>query len=239
MTIARGQLLLLNSLKCCRPKSEAAIKKAGNKIITRYKVKDWLIVTINVEEFERFRQTRKGKSTEDTLFKCSFVKRVSVDVRDNIEGQTQSASMDGIFPLVTNKNISALNTLKAYKFQPTLEKRHSLMKSVLEVAPVFLKKNDRIEALMFIYFIAQAIASLLERELRIKMKAANLESLNLLPEGRHSKTPTASQILDRFEHRARHRLFEKGKLIKTFAEPLSLDQAKVLELLNIPTAEFN
>lgn len=239
LTIARGQLLLLNNLKRRGPKSEAAIKKAVDKIIARYKVKDWLIVTVNVEEIERFRQTRKGKSTEDTLFKRSFVKRVTVDVRDNIEGQAQSASMDGIFPLVTNKNISALNTLKIYKFQPTLEKRHSLMKSVLEVAPVFLKKNDRIEALMFIYFIAQTIASLIERELRIKMKTANLESLHLLPEGRPSKTPTASQILDRFEHRARHRLFEKGKLIKTFAEPLSPDQAQVLELLNIPTSEFN
>jgi len=238
IAVARGQLLNLNNVKRRGPKSEAAMKKAIDKIIARYKIGDWLIATVTVEEVERFRQTRKGKATDSSLFKRSFAKLVSVDIRDNLDSQTRSASMDGIFPLVTNKNLPALATLKTYKFQPHLEKRHSLLKSILNVAPVFLKKNDRIEALMFIYFIAQTVASLLERELRLEMQKVGLEKLHLLPEGRPTRTPTTAQILDRFEHRARHRLLDRGRLLKTFAEPLSPDQVEVLKLLKIPLVEF-
>ena len=43
-----------------------------------------------------------------------------------------------------------------------------LLKSTLEVAPVWLKKNARIEALMFPEFVAQMIAALIERALRKK-----------------------------------------------------------------------
>jgi transposase len=238
IAVARGQLLHLGNGKRRGPKSETAMKKAVDKIIARYKIGDWLTVAVNVEDVEHFHQTRKGRATDSSLFKRSIAKRISIDVRDNVDSQTRSAAMDGIFPLVTNKNLTALAALKAYKFQPSLEKRHSLLKSILNVAPVFLKKNDRIEALMFVYFIAQTVASLLERELRIEMQKAGLETLQLLPEGRPTKTPTAVQILDRFEHRARHRLFDRGQLVKTFAEPLSSDQLDVLKLLKIPVAEF-
>src|SRR2546430_7206136 len=58
--------------------------------------------------------------------------------------------MDGTFPLTTNTELDAAALLRAYKYQPNLEKRHALLKSVLRVAPIFLKKNQRIEALMFV-----------------------------------------------------------------------------------------
>lgn len=238
IAVARGQLLHLGEANRRGPKSEVATRKAAENILSRYKVSDWLRAVVSVEEFERYKQTRKGKASQSSLFKRSIAKVVRVSVVDDIEGQTRSAAMDGIFPLVTNKNLSSLATLKAYKFQPALEKRHSLLKSVLNVAPVFLKKNDRIEALMFIYFIAQTVASLLERDLRRSMVQHGIETLPLLPEGRPTRTPTASQVLDRFEHRCRHRLFDKGRPVKTFAEPLSPDQAAVLRLLDISTDAF-
>jgi transposase len=238
IAVARGQLLQLNNAKRRGPKSETAMQKAIDKIIARYKIGDWLIATVSVEEVERFRQTRKGKATESSLFKRSFVKRVTVEVRDNIDSQNQSAAMDGIFPLVTNKDLSAVATLKAYKFQPRLEKRHSLFKSVLQVAPVFLKKNDRIEALMFVYFIAQMIAALIERKLRAEMQQAGIESLPLLPEGRPTKTPTTSHIIDTFRDCSRQYLFNDDRMIKTFAEPLSPDQIQVLKLLGVPASVY-
>ena len=57
---------------------------------------------------------------------------------------------------------------KIYKYQPRIERRHALLKSTLDVAPIWLKKNTRIEALMFLEFIAQMIAALIERDLRKK-----------------------------------------------------------------------
>ena len=84
---------------------------------------------------------------------------------------------------------------KIYKYQPRIEKRHALLKSTLEVAPIWLKKNTRIEALMFLEFLGQMVAALIERELRQKMVEYNIDLLCSLPEGRPSKTPTIDQVL--------------------------------------------
>jgi transposase len=50
-----------------------------------------------------------------------------------------------------------VDVYKIYKNQPRIEKRHALLKSTLEVAPIWLKKNTRIEALMFLEFVAQML----------------------------------------------------------------------------------
>ena len=66
----------------------------------------------------------------------------------------------GVFPLVDNTELSVQDVLKTYKEQSYLEKRHSTLKSVLEVSPLFLKKPQRIEAMIFLFFIALMIVSL-------------------------------------------------------------------------------
>lgn len=79
------------------------------------------------------------------------------------------------------------------KYQPTLEKRHALLKSGLPVAPIFLKKNQRIEALMFVYFLAQLVCALIERQLRNGMREHGLSQIQILPEDRPSTTPSTEQ----------------------------------------------
>ena len=107
------------------------------------------------------------------------------------------------------------------------------MKSTLEVAPVWLKKNRRIEALMFLEFLAQMVAALIERELRQTMAEKKIGQLFSLPEGRASKTPTIEQVLRLFEHQSKHALYEGEHLIQQFAKPLTPVQAQVLQLLSI------
>jgi hypothetical protein len=89
-----------------------------------------------------------------------------------------------------------------------------------------------------IYFAAQLVASLIERELRRTMKDAEIEKLPLLPEGRLTATPTVSHIFDRFEDRHRHYLVDGEKPLKTFAEPLTHEQLQVLTLLSLPASKF-
>ena len=60
--------------------------------------------------------------------------------------------------------------LEAHKGQPTIEKRFEQIKTVHEIAPVFLKNEGRIEALFTLYFLALLVQALIERELRLAMK---------------------------------------------------------------------
>lgn len=70
-----------------------------------------------------------------------------------------------------------VEVLRTYKNQPYLEKRFSTKKSVLNVAPVFLKSPRRIEAMMFLYFIALMLVSLIERRMRREMQEQHIERL--------------------------------------------------------------
>jgi len=119
-----------------------------------------------------------------------------------------------------------------------IEKRHALLKSTLDVAPIWLKKNVRIEALMFLEFIAQMVAALVERALRQRMAEKKIELLFSLPEGRASKTPTIEQVLRLFENQNKHALYDREILIKQFADPLTEVQSQILQLLEIPTVVY-
>ena len=52
---------------------------------------------------------------------------------------------------------------------PHVEKRHEQLKFVYAVASVMLNNVDRREVLLFVYFLALLIDSLIEREIRNKM----------------------------------------------------------------------
>ena len=49
------------------------------------------------------------------------------------------------------------------------------------------------EALMFVYFLAQLVCALIERQLRNAMREHGLSQIQILPEDRPSTTPTPSK----------------------------------------------
>ena len=238
LALAKSRLRRLGDIKRRGPKTEASLQKAAQKILTQTKTQDWLIVEVALEEREDFKALGRGKPTKETRYRKIRKWIPRLNVRENLEALSLSKAQDGVFPLVTNAELSDLEVLQKYKYQPKIEKRHSLLKSVLQVSPVFLKKNDRIEALMFVYFIAQTIAAALEREVRMGMKQKNMRALNVLPEERPSTQPTAEQILRVFEPRTRHLLYEKEKLVRTFTDPLTQVQKEVMWLIRLPLAAY-
>jgi transposase len=135
-----------------KPRTEAAFQRRADKILTRFKVSDWIRIEISLERVEEFKQKTRGPATEETDYRklIKWVPRLSA--KRDLERIAKSAAMDGIFPLATNTDLKPAEVLNAYKYQPYIEKRHALLKSGLHVAPVFLKKNHRIEALMFVYY---------------------------------------------------------------------------------------
>ena len=231
---AMDKLTLLNSNNKRGPKTEAAMSKAAQRILTHYNVTPWVNLLVKTDILENYKQVHPGKPTTNTVYQKTSKKRARLLWSLNQEEIARAQAMDGIFPLTTNTNLSALEVYKVYKYQPTIEKRHSLLKSVCEISPVFLKKNDRIDALVFVYFMAQCIASLIERCLRKNMLDNGIKSIPVLPENRQSKTPSVRQILQAFEHHKKHELYNGKTLLKTFTEPLNALQKQLLNLLGIP-----
>jgi len=235
---AREKLENLDLQRGRGPKTERALRKRVNVILLRLKVTNWLQVEIKFDVVENFKALTRGKPTGETRYRRLIRKVPRLHIRTQTEAIARSKAMDGIFPLTTNTTDKPVDVLKIYKYQPKLEKRHALLKSTLNVAPVWIKKNTRIEALMFVEYLAQMVAALIERELRATMEKKNISLLQSLPESRASKTPTLEQILRLFEHRQRHELYENGIRLKSFADPLSPVQTQLLELLRVPNTMY-
>lgn len=237
---ARSKLAALGEQKRRGPKTVAAVTRAVERILRQYHVADLLKVTVVVDEIEKFSQTRRGRrSAKNSLYRRSVKKVPRLVIADNVAALDAAKAMDGIFPLVTNTPAAPVEVLKSYKYQPRLEKRHALLKSGLEVAPVFLKKNTRIEALMFVYFLAQVISALIERTVRNNMLAAGISQLPILPEGRPSKSPSAQQILASFNGLAKSLLKKGSRNVQTFTDALSQPQQQLIGLLNLSPADFH
>jgi len=142
---------------------------------------------------------------------------------------------DGMYPLLTNdRALSPEQVLEAHKRQPTIEKRFQQTKTVLEIAPVFLKNPGRVEAIFFLFFLALLVHALIERELRRAMKHHGVEHLPLYPEERITQRPTAEQILRLYALLEHHDLLVDGRVVRSFKPQLTQLQRQVLQLLQIP-----
>ena len=129
--------------------------------------------------------------------------------------------------------------LKAYKYQPRLEKRFSQFKSIHNAAPIFFKNIQRVEANMFLFFIALIIQSLLEREVRKMMLQNKINSIDVYPEERESKSPTTNSIMNLFDKNYRYELIDENKrVLKHFHDEMSEVQMQVLKLLEISESTY-
>ena len=178
-----------------RQRDRLKLEQQVAQILADYAVTELVRVEVVERPHETYHQRRRGRPGPNT----EYVKRVRLrlDLTWTIDAAAvaRAAKTDGIFPLVTNDAaLSALESLLAYKRQPTIEKRFEQLKTDFAVAPVWLKDVRRIEGLLHVYFIVLLVESLLEREVRQGMERAGLETLPLYPEGRPCRCPTARPI---------------------------------------------
>ncbi|MCK5349285.1 MAG: IS1634 family transposase, partial [Desulfobacula sp.] len=177
-------------------------------------------------------------SLTKSVFKNKWEFNHSIQWKLNKKALTEASKADGIFPLITNTELSASEVLTKYKSQPFLEKRMYTKKTVLEVAPVFLKKEKRIEAMLFLYFIALMIVSLIERKIRLNMARGKIEKLPILPQGMNTKNPTWNNL--RYFYRNVHysQIIRDGVCIQALVKGVSALHEQINRLLEIPDSVY-
>jgi len=222
-------------------KTRKQVQQAVDTILDETAARAWVRVELLARERHTYRQSRPGRPGKNTRYVRQSTTVYEPLVTLDVQAIEAAAAADGIFPLVTNvepEAMSALELLTTYKYQAFVEKRHEQLKTVTEVAPVNYKSPERIEAFLFLYFIAITVHALLERQVRKAMKANDIPSIPLYPEERACRAPTADKVLGLFDNLRRHRLIDRGQHIKTFWDELSDVQRLVLDLLRIPTNAY-
>lgn len=111
------------------------------------------------------------------------------------------AALDGWYALLTNldpTDADAGEVLRRYKGREVVERRYGDFKGPLAVAPMFVKNNRRIEALVTVICLALLIFCLVEREVRRGI-APETKMTGIYPENRPMK-PTGRLVFAALAH---------------------------------------
>ena len=220
-------------------KTRKAIEQAARQIVEEHNLENFFHFSIGTITEKYQAQVGPGRPGQNTEYRISVNKLFTLSWTQKKQALTQEAQTDGVFPLLcTDKALTAKEVLKAYKYQPRLEKRFSQFKNVHYAAPLLFKKIERIEANMFAFFIALVVQALIEREVRNKMKEQNIDTIRVYPEQREASHPTTNKIIDRFDNICTYKILENSKVVETFKDSLNEDQKLILSLLSIEENEY-
>jgi transposase len=148
------------------------------------------------------------------------------------------AATDGWYALLTNLDpaeADAAEVLRRYKGQEAVERRYGNFKGPLAVAPMFLKNNRRIAALITVICLALLIFCLIERQIR-KAILPERTMIGLYPERRAAR-PTGRTI---FAALASMRLIPATRGQPPIIPRPNAIQLRLLELLDVdPTTRLH
>jgi transposase len=217
-----------------RFRERSQVEQAVTEVLAQAEASSWLLVQIEQQEEETFRQATRGRPSERTKYLKQTRPRFTLTWKLNVEAISEAAHEDGVFPLLTNdRKLSATEVLRAYKRQPLLEKRFSQFKTDFAVAPVFLKNVSRIQGLLAAYFFGLLIQTLLERQLRQAMARAGEASLPLYPEDRPCARPTTHRIIEVFSSIQRHEVRVGAGEAQVMVTKLTKTQHSIIRLLGL------
>jgi transposase len=223
----------------CRMTERVAVEEAAAALIASCNAERYVRVTVTEREQESYRQEKRGRPGKSTRYRKLTKTSFELDVQIDSGAVRYDAASDGFFPLTSNdRDLPDADVLRAYRYQPNLEKRHHQLKKVQDAAPVTLKSAVRIEALFVCQFIALLCNCLIERELRQAMARAEISELPLYHEDRACTAPTAARVFDAFADLHRHHLTHHGEHAQTFDPQLTQLQQQLLGLLGLPDSAY-
>ena len=229
---------LIPKLNAYHLKTQKQITKAVNKICKQVEgLIDVKITKGRKQICKRIPSTRRRPG--DPIYENKWSFNYGLEWKINEQAAIDESKTDGLFPLITNNNLlDAAEVLRMYKRQSYLEKRMYTKKSILDIAPVFLKKERRIEAVLLLYFFALMIVSLIERNIRLNMTKQKIEKLPILPQKMNTKKPTWNNI--RYFCRNIHlSVIIKNKVpIQADVQGFSQLHKKVCELVEVPCSAY-
>jgi transposase len=227
----------LNRRKLKRP---SAIRAAVKQLLQSHNCGSFLQVKVRSTVHTELKRLRPGRPRKADPVRTIRTKSYALKVRRNLQALKAEARADGVFPLLTNLRKAAgpkKAVLLIYKYQPYIEKRHALLKTELEVAPVYIKKPERAVGLIHASFLAMMLDALIERSLRLAMRREDIDSLPILPEGRPTKSPTTARLLEIFSGASWYEAKRDGQTT-IFPMQLTKLQTQLLRLLSIDRSAY-
>jgi transposase len=230
---------LIGKLNTKKYKNKEAILSKADEILEKHDVKQFVDIQLGTTKSREVRQLGKGRPGPQTEYEEVFEELFTLYWMRNSTAIKEEMNLDGVFPLLsTDTTLSSEEVLKAYKYQPKIEKRFSQFKSIHNAAPLLFKNIERVESNMFVFFMSLMLQALIEREIQNAMKEKNIASIDVYPEQRRCKKPTANVIFELFEPMSTYEIKDGSRVIEAYHDKLDETQKIVLKLLGMKESEY-
>lgn len=183
-------------------KEEHASKEEAQKVFDKF-VKRCKCLSFNQLDFEQKAiYDKKGRPSKDDT-PNSFQYFIRAEAYTDLETFEKMAQTKGKFILATNdldkEKLTDLNMVEAYKGQVKVERGFRFLKDPQFLAStIFLKKPERIEALLFIMTLCLTVYAAIEHRVRQQLQENDLTFPNQL--GKKVKNPTTRWIFQTFSN---------------------------------------
>jgi transposase len=146
------------------------------------------------------------------------------------------AQWDGVYSVLTNlpeETHAASAVLEIYKDQHQVEGRfRDLNQLPVRVRPLWLKRPDRLETLVFLIMLAVLVFALLERQVRRVIAQTGQKITGLMPEKRDTTTPKGGRLLKAFDSLSVVKI-EQGHRVRYLLSELSSVQRQIIQALGL------
>lgn len=150
-------------------------------------VQGWLVVCFNEKQKQETKE-RRYDEIDEAIEQIKKKKPVSKEgIKKYLDGTkilpeklSEAEKYDGISTLFTTKDLPMEEIVKAYFEKDRVEKAFRCMKSILEVDKIRFWLSERVEAHVFVCYIAYLLLSMLDFMLKAKPKTSDLNAITAL-----------------------------------------------------------
>ena len=222
--------------------AEAVLVEAIAEVLKKHRVEGLLRI-----EFERQSepQTRYvGRCRGSANRAQQVTERVRYQVTEVVREEAKIAELIDRFgwkAFVTNatkERVSLAAAVLCYRNEYRVERIFNRLKSRLNIAPLFVQRDDQIEGLTYLLTLGVRVLTLMEFVVRRSVQQAGTQLPDLHPENRQKTTdkPTAERILKAFSGISLTIIKTPvGNEIRRWLTPLSALQQNILRSLGLDT----
>jgi len=216
---------------------ELQLTSAIEKVIKKQMVEGLIDVKYEKQILSKTKFVGPGRGSIKR--KQQVVKKVRFSITSvtrNEEAIDNAKERFGWKAFVTNKaEMSLSEAVICYRHEYRIERIFNRLKSELNIAPIFLKRQEQIKGLTHLLSLGVRVLSLVEFVVRRALQNDNATLSGLHPENRQKQTdkPTAKRLLSAFSNLSLTIIRTSIGEIKRYLTPLSKLQTEILKRLEL------
>lgn len=214
---------------------ETKLQEAIAQVLKTHRVEGFLTVTYDRQVRQQRQYVGRGRGAphrpNQVIEKVRYHITAVVRQEDPIAAQTERFGWKAFVTNAPKHRLSLAEAVLCYRHEYRIERIFNRLKSRLEIAPLFVKRDDQIQGLTYLLTVGVRVLTVMEFILRrsLQQDQATLPGLHLENRNKQTNKPTAERVLNAFDKISLTIIQDAaGNEIRRWLTPLSAVQQDIL-----------